>query len=49
MTTAKLEMIEATNALLDLMPNLRLDPAAEKPEIHGVNMRSPLSLRVVWD
>jgi hypothetical protein len=49
MSTAKGEMIEATDALLDLLPNLRLDPAEEKPEIRGLNMRSPLRLPVVWD
>ena len=49
LNTARTEMIEATDALLDLLPNLRLDPAAEKPEIRGVNLRGPLSLRVVWD
>jgi hypothetical protein len=49
MSTARSEMVEATNALFDLLPNLRLDPAEEKPGIRGLMMRSPLSLPVVWD
>ena len=37
-------MIEATDALLDLLPNLRLDPAKEKPEIRGLNDAQPAGL-----
>jgi cytochrome P450 len=49
MNTAKIEMAEATNALLDSLPNLRLDPDAERPQIRGMSKRSPLALPVAWD
>jgi cytochrome P450 len=47
--TAKLEMVEATAAVLDLLPNVRLDTDAPPPEIVGMHLRSPASLNVVWD
>lgn len=47
--TAKIEMHEATQALFDILPNLRIDPSAPPSEIRGVMMRSPTGLPVVWD
>ncbi len=47
--TAQAEMTEAIRALLELLPNLRLDPDAPPPAIVGMMMRSPASLNVVWD
>jgi hypothetical protein len=38
----------AVNRVLDRLPNLRLDPAAEPPYIQGVAFRSPNSLPVVF-
>jgi cytochrome P450 len=49
MNTARIEMLEAIDALLDGLPNLRLDPDSTPPTIRGMMMRSPEALRVVWD
>jgi cytochrome P450 len=49
MNTARIEMYEAVDALLELLPNLRLDPSEEPPAIVGMMMRSPARLPVVWD
>jgi cytochrome P450 len=38
---ARVEMTRALNAILDRMPNLRLDPEQPKPEIRGIMMRVP--------
>ncbi len=46
---AKTEMQVALNAVLDLLPNLRLDPAYPAPKITGAQLRGPHELRVVWD
>ncbi|HEX9765238.1 MAG TPA: cytochrome P450 [Nitriliruptorales bacterium] len=46
---ARLEMATALEALLDRLPGLRLDPAAEDVHVHGMAFRSPLSLPVAWD
>jgi cytochrome P450 len=51
---AKLETQVAINAILDRLPNLRLDPAEmakgeDAPHIHGMTFRSPTSLPVLWD
>jgi len=46
---AKLEARTAMNAVLDRMPNLRLDPAAPPPTITGLAFRSPKLLRVLAD
>jgi hypothetical protein len=35
--------------LLDRLPGLRLDPAAEPPTITGMVFRAPSALPVVWD
>jgi len=49
MPLAKVEMECAVNALLDYLPNLRLDPDAGYEGIRGVQFRSPTFLPVVWD
>jgi hypothetical protein len=36
------------NALLDRLPNLRLDPDAEDPHITGLIFRSPTALPVLF-
>jgi cytochrome P450 len=45
---ARMEMTTALNALLDRLPNLRMDPAAEPPSISGLMFRSPPALPVVF-
>ena len=42
-------MKAALNALLDHLPNLRLDPDQEPPRIDGAVFRGPHSLHVAWD
>jgi cytochrome P450 len=52
MHLARLETRVAINALLDRLPNLRLDTeraAQQDSHIHGEIFRSPTSLPVVWD
>jgi cytochrome P450 len=49
MHLARLETRIAVNAVLDRLPNLRLDPAAEDPHIHGMVFRSPPNLPVLFD
>lgn len=46
---AKVELICAVNAVLDLLPNLRLDPSMPAPEIAGAQLRGPDHVHVVWD
>ena len=46
---AKTEMQVALNAVLDLLPNLRLDPARPAPRISGAQLRGPHEVHVVWD
>jgi hypothetical protein len=38
----------AVNAVLDRLPNLRLDSAGDDPHIHGEIFRSPTSLPVLF-
>ncbi len=45
---ARLEMRVALELLLDRLPNLRLDPAAEDPHIRGQVFRSPTDLPVLF-
>ena len=45
---ARLEMRVALNLLLDRLPGLRLDPAADDPHIRGQVFRSPTSLPVLF-
>jgi len=46
---ARLEMSRAVNAVLDELPNVRLDPARPAPHMRGAMMRVPRELRVVFD
>ena len=48
MHVARAEMATAVNALLDRLPNLRLDPDADPPRIVGLYERGPDQLPVVW-
>lgn len=46
---AKTEINCALNAILDLLPNIRLDPDKPAPEIVGAQLRGPHYLHVLWD
>ncbi|MDB5971420.1 MAG: cytochrome [Hydrocarboniphaga sp.] len=46
---ARVEMTRALNALFDHLPNLRLDPDYEPPQVTGVNMRVPAAVHVRFD
>ena len=46
---AKLELSAAVNAVLDLFPNLRLDPDQPAPEIQGGQLRGASSIPWIWD
>jgi len=46
---AKTEINCALNAILDLMPNIRLDPDKPGPQIVGAQLRGPHYLHVLWD
>jgi cytochrome P450 len=46
---ARLEMTRALNALLDRLPNLRLNPAKPQPRIDGVYMRTAHDIHVLFD
>ena len=46
---ARIEMTRAINAILDRLPNLRLDPEKPEPQLHGIGMRVPYELDVVFD
>jgi cytochrome P450 len=48
MHVARAEMFTAISALLDRLPNLRLDPDAEPPEIIGMYERGPSEINAVW-
>lgn len=45
---AKTELAVALNAVLDLLPKLRLDPSQPAPRITGAQLRGPHSVPVVW-
>lgn len=49
MHLARLETTVMVEALLDQLPDLRLDPGAPPPAIEGQIFRSPPRLDVVWD
>jgi cytochrome P450 len=49
MQFAKLEMESMLNALLDLLPGLRLDPSRPPPTIVGAQLRGPRAIFVEWD
>ena len=46
---ARAEIDVAIDLMLDLMPNLRLDPHYPAPVVKGVQMRGPDALHVIWD
>jgi len=46
---ARLEITRAMNALLDRLPNLRLDPDMPRPVIQGAMLRYPKHLHVKFD
>ncbi len=46
---AKLEITRAMNAILDRLPNLRLDPDMPSPDIQGAMLRYPKHLFVAFD
>jgi len=46
---AKVEISCAVNAILDLFPNLRLDPTQPVPQIAGAQLRGVSTLPVIWD
>ena len=46
---AKMELEAALNALMDLMPKLRLDPDYPSPEIKGAQLRGVSEIHVRWD
>lgn len=46
---ARVEMTRALTAILDRLPNLRLDPDMQAPMIRGSMMRAPHSLHVKFD
>jgi cytochrome P450 len=49
MPVARIEMEVMTNALLDELPNLRLDPDAAPPVIRGIQLRGADCVPVIWD
>jgi cytochrome P450 len=49
MLVARTEMEILVNAMLDRMPNLRLDPQAVPPRISGAHFRGPDAIPAVWD
>ena len=49
MHLARMELEVGINAVLDRLPNLRLDPDAERPAISGYAFRGPLKLPVLFD
>jgi cytochrome P450 len=46
---ARLEMVRAMHAILDLLPGLRLDPNHAKPESKGFQLRTPSEIRVLFN
>jgi cytochrome P450 len=46
---AKVEIVCAINAVLDLFPNLRVDPDQPAPAITGAMLRGASHLHVIWD
>jgi len=49
MHLARLETRIVVNAVLDRLPNVRLDPAGDDPHIRGLIFRSPTSVPVLFD
>lgn len=49
MHVARAEMVTGINALLDRLPNLRLDPSAEPPRFVGFYERGATAIPVIFD
>jgi cytochrome P450 len=49
MHVARAEITTVLNAILDRLPNLRLDPTADPPRITGMYERGPTHVPVIWD
>ena len=49
MHLARMELEVGINAVLDRLPELRLDPGAERPQISGYAFRGPQKLPVLFD
>jgi cytochrome P450 len=49
MHLARMETRVALNHLFDRLPNLRLDPEADDPHVHGLMFRSPRELPVLFN
>jgi cytochrome P450 len=49
MHLARLQIREAVSALIDRLPNLRLDPDLPPPTIRGFHFRTPDALNVLFD
>jgi cytochrome P450 len=49
MHLARLELRVGINAVLDRLPNLRLDPEADAVKVEGIPFRSPPTLPVLFD
>jgi cytochrome P450 len=49
MTVARAEMEVVTNAILDRLPSLRLDPSNPVPRISGAHFRGPEAIPVIWN
>jgi len=45
---ARVEMTRAVNAILDRLPNLRLDPDQPPPQIAGINGRAPFAVHACF-
>jgi cytochrome P450 len=48
MHLARMETRVALGRILDRLPDIRLDPAADPPVITGMTFRSPAEIRVVY-
>jgi len=46
---AKIELNCAINSMLDLFPNIRLDPDKPHPKIQGAQLRGASEVHVIWD
>jgi cytochrome P450 len=46
---ARMEMTRALHAILDRLPNVRLDPDMPPPDVRGTMMRVPKHIHVVFD
>lgn len=46
---AKMELSIAIDAVLDLFPGIRLDPASPPPVIAGSMLHGAASVPVIWD